>query len=98
MIRGLFGQGTSTSNLRAGLDELSATQKTIAARVANSSAQSSSTDFADALGNSIEQQNKDAELQQNMASLADTELRFEAAAKLLQKSYADLHTAITNRG
>lgn len=98
MIRGLFGQGTNTSNLRAGLDELSATQKTIAARVADLSAQSSSTDFADQLGNSIAQQQKDEELQQSMASLADTELRFEAAAKLLQKSYADLRTAMANRG
>lgn len=97
MIRGLFGQGTNTSNLRAGLDELSATQKTIAARVANASSQSAA-DFADQLGNTIEQQNKDEELQRNMASLADTELRFEAAAKLLQKSYADLRTAMANRG
>lgn len=96
MITGLFGRGTATSNLRAGLDELSATQKTIAQRVADSAAQSANSDFAEQLG--AHMASKDEEIQRNMASLADTELRFEAAAKLLQKSYADYRTAIANRG
>ena len=96
MVPSLFGQGTLTQTLRGGLEELSATQKTIANRVAGAVAESATTGFAGQLKSSMA--GSDDEIMRNMASLADTEMRYEATAKLLQKSYADLRTAITGNG
>jgi flagellar basal body rod protein FlgB len=95
VISRLFGAGTVTHALRGGLDEASATHRTIAERVANAS-QSSINGFAGELGESLAQ--NDEELTRQMAALADTQLRYEATARLLQKSYADLRTAIRDRG
>ena len=95
MISRLFGAGTMTQALRSGLDEASATHRAIAARVADVE-QSSITGFAGELSDSLA--NDDAELTRQMAALADTQLRYEATARLLQKSYADLRTAIRDRG
>jgi flagellar basal body rod protein FlgB len=36
----------------------------------------------------------DIDLQQEMAALADTQLRYEASAKLLQEAYGRIRTAI----
>jgi len=94
VIRSLFGDGTTTWQLRGGLEELSATQRAIAERVANLSSTSASTDFATTLAAAATQ--REEEVLRDMAALADTQLRFEAAAKLLQKSYADFRTAIRN--
>jgi hypothetical protein len=96
VVPSLFGQGTVTHDLRGALEELSATQRTIADRVANAQSRSANTDFAGQLDASMNARNQD--LMQNMASLADTETRYEAAAKLLQKSYADLRSAMTSNG
>jgi hypothetical protein len=47
MLRGLFGTNAITSALRGGLEELSATHRTIANRVAGALEASSSVDFAE---------------------------------------------------
>ncbi|HEY4321473.1 MAG TPA: hypothetical protein VGM77_09880 [Gemmatimonadales bacterium] len=96
MIPSLFGQGSLTNTLRGGLSEQSATQKTIANRVAGALAESATTGFSGHMQTSLA--GPDQEIMRDMASLADTELRYEATAKLLQKSYADLRTAITGNG
>ncbi|MCL4864750.1 MAG: hypothetical protein KJZ47_02575 [Gemmatimonadales bacterium] len=96
MIKGLFGAGTMTQALRAGLDENVATHRTIADRVARGLGRSTVTDFEGQLEASMS--SADQELTQDMAALADTQLRYEAAARLLQRSYADLRTAIRDRG
>ncbi|HPF62775.1 MAG: hypothetical protein KC544_02755 [Gemmatimonadetes bacterium] len=96
MISGLFGTGTVTNTLRGGLDEASATHRTIAERVARGLGRSAAADFSGALDASMA--NMDEELTRNMAALADTQLRYEATARLLQKSYSDLRTAIRDRG
>ncbi|MCA9769675.1 MAG: hypothetical protein KC485_12725, partial [Gemmatimonadetes bacterium] len=57
---------------------------------------SAAADFSGALDASMA--NMDEELTRNMAALADTQLRYEATARLLQKSYSDLRTAIRDRG
>ncbi len=99
MIRGLFGNETLTFRLRGGLEETSATHRGIAGRVANALQASANSDFADALnGQAAAQAVSEEDLQRDMASLADTQLRYEATAKLLQKAYADLRTAIRDRG
>jgi len=97
MLKGLFGPGTLTSALRGGLEETSATHKVIAARVANALQSSGSTDF-DAALQAKHAQGTEADLQNDMTSLADTQLRYEADAKLLQAAYARLRAAVSDRG
>ena len=96
MIPSLFGQGTSTNALRGALEELSATHRTIATRIADATPASSTTGFADQLKGSMAA--SEAEITRNMASLADNEMRYEVTAKVLHQSYADLKTAITGNG
>lgn len=91
MIRSLFGTGSVTDRLRGGLEETSATQKIIADRVAGALQSSSPSDFADQLNGRMNEQA--ADLERNMAALADTELRYEATARLLHQAYSDLRTA-----
>ncbi len=99
MLRSLFGTGSVSSMLRGGLEEASATQRAIAQRVANVLGTSTSTDFATALQARTAQGKLDtADLERDMASLADTQLRYEADAKLLQAAYSRLRTAMRDRG
>ncbi|NOT07889.1 MAG: hypothetical protein HOP28_06750 [Gemmatimonadales bacterium] len=93
MVPSLFGAGSVTTNLRGGLDEASATHRAISTRVAGALQQSTTADF----GQELEKAGQGADgelLEQDMAALADTQLRFEATARLLQKAYADLRTAM----
>lgn len=95
MIQRLFGTGTITHALRGGLDEASATHRSIAEQVANASS-STVSGFSGQLDASLE--GREADLTRQMTALADTQLRYEATARLLQKSYADFRTAIRDRG
>jgi len=91
----LFGPQSDVALLRGGLDETSATQRTIAARVASATASSANGDFASQLGtHKAGASPSEADLQQDMAALADTELRYESCAKLLQTAYANLRQAM----
>lgn len=95
MIKGLFGNTTLPYALRAGLEEASQTHKAIAARVATALQSSSSTDFAgDLAAAQGKKRVEEADLQKDMSELADTQLRFEADAKLLQQAYTRLRTAM----
>lgn len=96
MIKALFGTGTAPWRLRGGLAELSATHTAIATRLAEGSRASSASPFADALGEATGAAIGEQELLTNMASLADTQLRFEATARLLQRAYADLRVTMRN--
>ncbi len=99
MIKGLFGSGSVTSMLRGGLEETSATHRTIAQRVSNALTSSTSTDFASALdAQNAQQRASEVDLEREMAALADTQLRYEADARLLTEAYARLRTAIRERG
>jgi hypothetical protein len=95
MIKGLFGNNTLPYALRAGLEEATQTHKAIAARVASALQSSSSTDFAgDLAAAQGKKRVEEADLQRDMSELADTQLRFEADAKLLQQAYGRLRTAM----
>ncbi len=96
MIHRLFGTGTITQAMRGGLTELTATHATISARVAAAQGQSTTEGFGPQLESALAAQ--EAELHRNMVALADTDLRFDAVTRLLQKSYGDLRTAIRDRG
>lgn len=98
MLKGLFGSNSLTKALRGGLEELSATHRVIAERVAGTLDASSTVDFTQALAQSTAQARRaEADLERDMASLADTQLRYEADAKLLQEAYARLRTAMRDR-
>ncbi len=100
MLKDLFGPTSVTYMLRGGLEEASATHRAIADRVASATTASSSVDFSQQLGaKSGAAREQQADLQHDMASLADNELRYETDAKLLQAAYARLRTAVEdNRG
>lgn len=102
MLKALFHAGSVTSRLRTGLDDATAIHRGIATRVATMLQRSSTTDFASALGTAqagaaVPAPFSEADLQRDMAALADTQLRFEADSKLLQQAYGRLRTAIRDR-
>jgi len=99
MLRSLFGAGTLSSMLRGGLEETSATHRTIARRVAGALGVSTSADFASALEAKKGQQSiNEVDLERDMASLADTEIRYESDAQLLKQQYARLRDTIKTNG
>ena len=93
MLKALFGPSTLTSMLRGGLEEASATHRAIAQRVAGA-LQASSTEFPEALAAQHGQHKvTEADLEDDMTALADTQLRYEADAKLLKAAYERLRSA-----
>jgi len=97
MIRSLFGPTTVTSQLRGGLEEASATHRAIAERVAAAAQSSSNSDFADQVNAKAAAHVSEEDLERDMASLADTQLRYEADARLLQAAYGRLRMAVQDR-
>ncbi len=96
MIRGLFGANTLSSMLRGGLEETSATQRGIGERVSKTIETSTSVDFTSTMqAQQAKARATEADLQRDMASLADTQLRYEADAQLLKEVYTRLRTAIS---
>lgn len=95
MLRSLFGATSLSGMLRGGLEEASATHRAISDRVANALEASSTVDFAGTLAErQARQRSIEAQLQQDMAELADVQIRYESDARLLQEAYARLRTAI----
>ena len=95
MIRGIFGAQTLPSLLRGGLEEASATQRGIGKRVADALAASTTTGFTEASQAAIAKAKQaEQDLQREMSSLADTQLRYEADTQLLREAYQRLRTAI----
>ena len=95
MFRGLFGPSSVTYALRKGLDESMRAQDSIAQRVSGMASSTSSGDFADALrGAAAPTASDEADLQRDMAELADTQIRYEAESKMLHAAYAGLRTAV----
>jgi flagellar basal body rod protein FlgB len=97
MLKGLFGPDTLSHMLRGGLEEASATHRAIGERVASAMNASSHVDFPTELGQRVGRPSE-ADLERDMAALADTQLRYEAEARLLQAAYGQLRTAIRTRG
>jgi flagellar basal body rod protein FlgB len=100
MIHSLFGSDTKVGMLRGGLEETSATHRGIAARVAAATSSSATGDFATELAarTGAAGEKPAVDLQLEMAALADTQIRYEACAKLLQGAYAGIRTAMRSNG
>ena len=96
MIQSLFGSGTIVNALKESLDDQSVRQRAIADRVAN--ATTPGVEFADQLNQNLaENSPNEVNLQDEMAALADTSMRFDAATRLLQRTYQQFRTAINGR-
>lgn len=97
MTLSLFGSGTTIGNLRAGMNGLMTKFRGTTARIANASEASTiQGSFVDAMGNVRPE--KPVDLESETAMLADTALRFDAAARLLTTEYASLRTAMRRDG
>jgi flagellar basal body rod protein FlgB len=96
---GFIGRVSSAGQLREALDVSSQRTRVIADRVARASLQQPNGGFALPTENtpagSAEQGPIDLEAE--MVSLADEQLRYEATAKLLQKAYQSVRTSIRER-
>jgi flagellar basal body rod protein FlgB len=97
MIRDLFGSQSITSKLRQGLDLTMATHQGIADRIAGANSQSTQDEFGSALAASSKRLDEQ-DLVREITHLADTELRYEIEAKLLNGAYATLRKAIRGNG
>lgn len=98
MIRGLFGPNTVVGDLRASLDEQSVRHRVIADKIANLLTVGANNGFAADLSRQLaggEMQQDD--LEKSMVALADTSLRYDVAARLLQRTYQQFRTAIRDR-
>lgn len=96
MLARLVGTETNVARLKEGLDVSARNVRGIAHRVANAGtpgfAASLEQAEAAAAGNGAE-----VDLEREMVALADEQLRFEAVATLLQRSYQGLRSAVRER-
>ena len=96
---GFIGRVSSADQLKSALDVSSQRSRLIAGRVAQASLQQPNGGFAipapNAAPGSTEQGPID--LEGEMASLADEQLRYEATAKLLQSTYQRIRTSMRDR-
>lgn len=90
MIRALFGPSSPTYKLRQALDQSMGVHREIARKVADSF--SSSSKISSTEGATTDSGQDD--LVNDMAALADTQLRYEIEAKLLRGAYDKLRRAI----
>lgn len=96
MIKALFGNTTTPWLLRRGLDTSMAEHQRIARKVAAAVTQSDEASGG-ADGGAAGAQGA-ADLSQDMASLADTQMRYEAEARLLQLVYQNLRSSFRSNG
>jgi flagellar basal body rod protein FlgB len=94
MIKALFGPLSVPHALRRGLDDEMAAHRAIAGRVSEALSSSSRTDFPGSLEAARRADGEESDLLHDMAALADTQLRYEADAKLLRAAYDRLRNAI----
>src|SRR3954468_19352680 len=98
MLPGVLSRITNANDLKDALDLSAQRTRAIATRVSQASVNGGSG-FAlpvdPATGKPTD--GSDVDLEAEMTSLADEQLRYEATAKLLEKTYAQLRTAIKDK-
>lgn len=92
MLFGFIDRVSSASSLKEALDASSARARAIASRVANATA-AGGTGFA-LPGDPSAGPNGPVDLQTEMTSLADEQLRYDATAALLQKTYQQIRAGL----
>jgi flagellar basal body rod protein FlgB len=94
MLNRLLGSTSSVSELKAGLDRSTQAVREIAHRVANASS-GPDGGFASALENAGgTAPGSGVDLEQEMVALADEQLRYEAASRLLEKVYQQIRSSV----
>lgn len=94
MITRWFGTGSVPANLKTHLDSAALRHRQIAARVAN--ATNGPGTFDEAMRAQGAQQ-AEVDIEKEMVALADNSLNFDAAHRLLQKTYLSARTAFRTR-
>jgi flagellar basal body rod protein FlgB len=105
MLFGFINRVSGAGQLRQGLDASAARTRGIADRVAKASLNNGdgfalptpASAGAQAGANGQPQQGETVDLETEMMSLGDEQLRYETTAKLLEKTYAQLRTTIRDR-
>jgi len=92
MLFGFIGRVSSAAGLKVSLDDSVARTRAIAGRVAAATvgAQNGFALPGAAAANKVD-------LEQEMVSLADEQLRFDATAKLLEKTYSQLRASLQSK-
>lgn len=94
MLFGFFGRVSAAPQMREALDASSQRVKGIAQRVSGATLQNQS---GFALPEGIATAGQTVNLEAEMTSLADEQLRYETTAKLLEKTYTKLRMIIRDR-
>ena len=98
MMYGFIGRVSSANSLKDALDVSSARTRSIADRVAKASLQNADGFALPADGAKPGTTGQgQVEVDTEMASLADEQLRFEATASLLQKAYQQIRVSIKDK-
>lgn len=95
MLSRILGERSLVPELKADLERSTRSVQEIAHRVANA-ATATGADFAQAL-REAEGTLGVVDLEQEMVALAEEQLRFEAVAQLLQKTYQGLRSSVRER-
>ncbi len=98
MLLGILGRATNANDIKDALDLSAQRTRMIAGRVAQASV-NNNNGFAlpvdPTTGKPVE--NGQVDLEAEMTSLADEQLRYDATVKLLEKTYAQLRTSIKDK-
>jgi len=90
----IIGRTTRANELKASLDMSVQRTRTIADRVAQATARQQGFTLPDVGAQPGSQEQGPVDVETEMVSLADEQLRFEATAKLLKDTYAGLRDAL----
>lgn len=97
MLSGLIGRISTVSMLKEGLDASSARARAIAGRVANASDPGTFGAALDGAQGGAAGPGQPVDLETEMVSLADEQLRYQATASLLQRVYAQVRASVRER-
>lgn len=94
MLTKLFGDGSSVSDLKAGMDRSTENVRGIAHRLANASNKEGG-DFASVLGQAqADGTTEKLDLESQMVALAEEQIHFETASRLLEKVYQQIRSSL----
>ncbi len=94
MLSGIFGDGTTTAELKAGMHRSSEAVRGIAHRIANASTPQEG-EFASVLDRArSDGTTQEVDLEKEMVALAEEQLHFETASRLLQKVYQQIRSSL----
>ena len=94
MLFGIIGRTTNANDLKDALDLSAQRTRAIASRVAQASVNGATASrFRSIRPPASRSQGDQVDLEAEMTSLADEQVRYEATEKLLEKTYAQLRTS-----